>query len=307
MKETNNMKTNISEIKAYTKLLFLVVLIIGVSSEAISQTSNNEQSKLQKKEIRQSKELMSNASLELQDENFPIAEADYRKAISLNPGSEIPKYNLGNAYYNKNKGSEAMLRYKQAASVATSKAEKHKAFHNLGNVFMNQKKYQDAVEAYKNALRNNPTDDETRYNLALAKEMLEKNPPQGDGGDDDKNNKNEDNKDQKDNKDQQNQDNKSEEGDKGDEKEENDEGDKQNDKKEGDDKEDKGKPDEPKDKDQGKGDKPQQEQKQPVPGQLSPQQVKSLLEAMNNEEKKVQDKMNAEKQKGAKIKSDKDW
>jgi hypothetical protein len=35
--------------------------------------------------------------------------------------------------------------------------------------------------------------------------------------------------------------------------------------------------------------------------------VKSLLEAMNNEEKKTQDKINAEKQKGAKVKTDKDW
>jgi len=303
LKKTNNMKPKLSEITTILKLL-LVVLAFSFSTETFSQTSNKQQTKLQKKEIRQSKELMSNASLELQDENFPVAEADYRKAISLNPGSEIPKYNLGNAYYNKSKSSEAMLRYKQAASVGTSKAEKHKAFHNLGNVFMNQKKYQDAVEAYKNALRNNPTDDETRYNLALAKEMLEKNPPQGDGGDDDNKDKNEDDKD---NKDKQNQDDKSDEGDKGDEKEENDKGDKQDDKKEGDDKEDKGKPDEPKDKDQGKGDKPQQQQQQPVPGQLSPQQVKSLLEAMNNEEKKVQDKMNAEKQKGAKIKSEKDW
>jgi len=298
------MKTNFSEISNILKLL-LVVMIFSASAEAFSQTSNKEQTKLQKKEIRQSKELMSDASLELQDENFPVAEADYRKAISLNPGSEIPKYNLGNAYYNKSKGGEAMLRYKQAASVATSKEEKHKAFHNLGNVYMNQKKYQDAVEAYKNALRNNPTDDETRYNLALAKDMLKKNPPPKGDGDDDKNNKDKDNKDQKDNKDKQNQDDKSDKGDKGDEKEDKDKGDKQDDKKEGDDQKDKGKPDEPKDKDQGKGDKPQKQQQ--VPGQLSPQQVKSLLEAMNNQEKKVQEKMNAEKQKGAKIKSDKDW
>ncbi|HAV54019.1 MAG TPA: hypothetical protein DCX41_03680, partial [Aequorivita sp.] len=46
-----------------------------------------------------------------------------------------------------------------------------------GNTYMNEKKYTEAVEAYKNALRNNPNDDETRYNLALAKDMLEKNPP----------------------------------------------------------------------------------------------------------------------------------
>ena len=299
------MKIENSKIKLILRL-FILMLMIGVSHQGLSQSNNDELTKLQKKEQRQAKELMSNAGMELQKDNFPIAEADYRKAMSLNPGSEIPKYNLGNAYYNKNKINEAKLRYKQAASVATSKKEKHKAFHNLGNVFMNEKKYQEAVEAYKNALRNNPTDDETRYNLALAKDMLEKNPPKNDGGDDDNKDKNDDNKDQKDKQDQQNQDNQNDEGDKGDDKQNDDKGNEKEDKQEGDDKKDKGNPDK-QDEKKNKGDQPQQQQKQPVPGQLSPQQVKSLLEAMNNEEKKVQDKMNAEKQKGAKIKSNKDW
>ena len=53
--------------------------------------------------------------------------------------------------------------------TATSKAEKHKAFHNIGNILMQKEKCKEAVEAYKNALRNNPTDEETRYNLAVAK------------------------------------------------------------------------------------------------------------------------------------------
>ena len=62
-------------------------------------------------------------------------------------------------------------------------------------------------------------------------------------------------------------------------------------------------------KDQGKDGDKEKEQQQPKPGQgqLSPQQVKSLLEAMKNEENKVQDKINAQKVKGAKVKTDKDW
>ena len=239
--------------------------------------------------------MLSEASLALQKDEFPIAEADYRKAIALNPANETGKYNLGTAYYGKSKNAEAMNRFKQAATVATAKPEKHRAFHNLGNTFMNEKKYAEAVEAYKNALRNNPTDNESRYNLALAKDLLEKNPPQDDQGEDENKNK-EDNKENKDKKD---------EGDKDDEKENKDKGDQKDENKEGDNEEDKGQPDEPKDEKDGEGDKPQQQQ--PVPGQLSPQQVKSLLEAMNNEEKKVQDKINAQKQKGAKIKSNKDW
>lgn len=247
---------------------------------------------VQKEEQKAARNFMSEAQQALQNEKFAVAEAKYRKAISLNPKSETAKYNLGTAYYTKEKNEQAMLRFKQAAKTATSKAKKHKAFHNLGNTFMNQKMYSEAVEAYKNALRNNPNDDETRYNLALAKDMLKKNPPPPQDKNDKNKDKNKDKKEQ-DKKEQQDQNNQNKDGDKGDKKE---------DKSEGDKNKDQGKPDKPKDE---KGDKPQQQQ--PVPGQLSPQQVKSLLEAMNNEEKKVLDKINAEKQKGSKVKTEKDW
>ncbi len=259
------------------------------------------QSKEQKREVKAAQNYLSEAQQSLQKDEFTTAEADYRKAISLNPKSETAKYNLGTAYYGKEKNAEAMLRFKQAATTATSKSEKHKAFHNLGNTYMNEKKYTEAVESYKNALRNNPNDDETRYNLALAKDMLEKNPPPPEDKDDKNKEQNEDKKDE-DKKDQQDKDDKNKENDKGDDKEDKDKGDPKEDKKEGDKDKDQGKPEKPKDEE---GDKPQQQQ--PVPGQLSPQQVKSLLEAMNNEEKKTQDKINAEKQKGAKVKTDKDW
>lgn len=292
----------ISAIKNITvsinKAIVLVFLLLPLFTWA-----QPEPTKEQKKELKAAQNFLSEAQQALQKDKFPAAEADYRKAISLNPKSETAKYNLGTAYYGKEKNAEAMLRFKQAAQTATSKAEKHKAFHNLGNTFMNEKKYQEAVEAYKNALRNNPNDDETRYNLALAKDMLEKNPPppQDDNKDDKNKDQNKENQDQ-DKKDQQDQDKQNNEGDKGDQKEEQDKGDQNQDKKEGDKDKDQGQPDKPKEE---AGDKPQQQQ--PVPGQLSPQQVKSLLEAMNNEEKKTQEKINAEKQKGAKIKTDKDW
>ena len=56
-----------------------------------------------------------------------------------------------------------------------------------------------------------------------------------------------------------------------------------------------------------KGDQPQQQNQTPKQGQLSPQQVQSLLEAMNNQEKKVQDKVNAKKLKGVPVRGKKDW
>ncbi|MEW7289438.1 tetratricopeptide repeat protein [Aquimarina sp. 2304DJ70-9] len=256
------------------------------------------------------------------DGNFPKAEGEYRKAIAKNPVDPTAKYNLANAYYTSEKYDEATQRYTEATKIATTKAEKHKAFHNQGNTHMEQKKYKEAIEAYKNALRNNPKDDETRYNLALAKKMLEEQEKQNDQSKDDQGgqDENQDKDQNQDNKDQQEGDDKEEkkgdEGEKeqdpkdGDQEDKGDQGEDQKD--EGDEeKNDQGKPkDDQGDKEQDEKDgegKPQGQQPQQVQGQLSPQQVKSLLEAMNNEEKKVQDKINAKKAQGSKVKTDKDW
>ena len=275
-------------LKNISCVIFLLVTTFSIDAQ--------EASKEKQRAIKEAKVSLSEASYELENDNFNFAEAAYREAIALNPKEATGKYNLGNAYYNKKLNDVAMSRYKQAAAVAKTKSDKHSAFHNLGNTYMNEKKYQEAVESYKNALRNNSKDDETRYNYALAKELLEDQEKNG-GGDDDKENEEEDNKEDK--KENQDNENNKKDGEDGDQKDENDEGEKEQDKKEGDDKKDKGNPDEPKEE--------QQEQQKTEPGKLSPQQVKNLLEAMNNEEKKVQDKINAKKQKGKKIKSQKDW
>lgn len=251
--------------------------------------------KEQKKLIKESQEYLSKASENIEENNFPRAEAEYRNAIALVPTDETGQYNLGNAYYKSTLNTEAMRRFIEAANVATTKPEKHKAYHNLGNTFMNSKQYAEAVEAYKNALRSNPTDEETRYNLALAKKMLEDNPKDGGGDGEDKEQDKKENKQDQENKEDQGKDKE------GDEKEKKDQGDQKDENKDGENKEN-AKPDENK---KGENEKPQQQQ--PVPGQLSPQQIQNLLEAMNNEEKKVQDKINAKKQKGTKVKPEKDW
>ncbi len=251
----------------------------------------------------------------IKDGNFPKAEGEYRKAIAKNPVNPTAKYNLANAYYNTEKYDEASQRYTEAVKTASSKAEKHKAFHNQGNTYMEQKKYKEAVEAYKSALRNNPKDDETRYNLALAKQKKEEQQKQDDQNKDNKDNK-DDNKDQKDqNKDKEGEDKEDKKEDKkegeDDKEKKRDEGEDKKDEKGEDKKDEKGDPkdegkDKQEDKKEGEG-KPEEQQPQQVQGQLSPQQVKSLLEAMNNEEKKVQDKINAKKAKGAKTRTEKDW
>ncbi|SFC98414.1 tetratricopeptide repeat protein [Algibacter pectinivorans] len=244
------------------------------------------------------------------NEDFVSAEMAYRKAISEQPTGATGAYNLGTSYYKSGNFNEALYRLEQAVKTASTKSEKHKAFHNIGNILMQNEKCKEAVEAYKNALRNNPTDNETRYNLGVAKVCAEQQQQQDDQNKEDKDNKDEKQDDNKENQGQkENQDNKDKEGeDKEDKKDKKDEGD--DDKKEGEDEKDEdGKPKDEKEDKGNEGDKEKEDNKKPQqqPGQLSPQQIKSLLEAMNNQEQKVQEKMNAEKQKGVKIKTDKDW
>jgi len=271
----------------------------------ISVFSQEDQEKLQQ----QSNEYIVEAQEALSENKFANAEASYRKAIAKDPSNMKAKYNMGNLYHAKEKSLNAEQRLKEAVEIAETKEEKHQIFHNLGNSYMQQKNYQEAVNAYKNALRNNPGDDETRYNLALAKKKLEEdkqNPDQNDKQDQDKQDKDE-NKDQ--NQDKQDENN---EGEGGDQEKENqkpeDEGENEKDKKEGDQNEDKEEQEgDEKKEDKGQGDEKQQQKPKPTQGQLSPQQIQSLLEAMNNEEKKVQDKINAQKAKGVKVKAEKDW
>jgi Ca-activated chloride channel family protein len=233
------------------------------------------------------------------DDDFIEAEKKYRLGVSAKQNNVVGSYNLGNAYYRSELYDEAMLRHLEAIKNSVSKLEKHNAYHNIGNTLMQQKRCQEAVSAYKDALRNNPTDNETRYNLALAQECAkEQGNGDGDGDDEDKDKDKDKDKDDKENSDE----NKDKE-----EKNKDKEGEDE-DKKEGNDKEDEdGKPKEDKGNQENKDPNKDKGRPKPQPGKISPQQVKNLLEAMNNEEKKVQEKMNASKTKGIKVKSEKDW
>jgi tetratricopeptide (TPR) repeat protein len=214
------------------------------------------------------------ANSEFEDKQYANAEAEYRISLSNNPKKSISAYNLGNAIYKQNNNSEALFSYENAIKNSTVRPEKHSAFHNSGNIYMKEKNYSAAVEAYKNALRNNPNDEETRYNFALAKKMLKNNPPKKDDKKDKKDKKKDKKKDdKKDKKDDKKKDDKKN----GDQKNKNDQ---------------KNNPD---------------AQPKPKPGGIQKERVQNLLDAVNNEEKKIQDKVNAKKVKGKPIQTEKDW
>lgn len=272
---------------------FIVVLFLFISSFGFSQEEEKKE-----KELNESKNLTWEGNKNLANKKFAEAEVAYRKAISKSDENAAAPFNLGNAYYNNETYSEAFGRFKQAGETATEKKDKHMAYHNMGNVFMKRKEYEKAVEAYKEALRNNPTDEETRYNLALAKDMLKKE--QDEQKNEDKNKEDKDEKKDQDKKD----DNK--EGDNEDENKDKKDGEKGKDKKEDGDK---GKKDDKKEQEDKKPEQGNNEKdkKQPRPNQLSKQQIQNLLEAMQNEEKKVQQKIDKKKVKGVKLKNQKDW
>lgn len=272
-----------------------LLLLIGCSVH--SQEGEKEDAQA----LRESQNLTWEGNKELSENNFVAAEVDYRKAISKSGKNVAAPFNLGNAYYNKETYGEAFGRFKQAGESADDKSDKHRAYHNMGNVFMKRKEYEKAVEAYKEALRNNPGDEETRYNLALAKEMLKKEQ------EDQKNDQKDDNKENQDQEDKEDKNKDQKDGDKGDEdnEDEKEDGDKDDEQKEENEEGDGDKKEEQK-KEPDQGDQ-EEEQKQPRPNQLSKQQIQNLLEAMQNEEKKVQEKINAQKVKGVKVKNEKDW
>lgn len=127
------------------------------------------------------------------------AETQYRKAISKNGRNSQAVYNLGCALMMQQKDSMAMLQYQQAAKMESNPYRKSMSYHNMGVIMQQHQQYAQAIECYKNALRCNPQDNETRYNLALCKKLLKNQPQQNN-----KNNKNDKNKNNKNNKDNKN-------------------------------------------------------------------------------------------------------
>ena len=253
------------------KILINYFLLIFISTGTLMSQQNEYESLIKK----------GNNSFE---ENTVLTEQNYRKAISVSPEFVKGQYNFSNNLYENEYYDEALLNQIEASKYAKSTIDKHQIFHNIGNILMKKKMCKEAVEAYKNALRNNPNDEESRYNLALAKDCAkeDKNEKESEGEDEDedkeKDKEKDNNEDQKDDKDQQ-----------GDEEKEN-EDQKENNK---DDKDQQGD-------DKNKDNKPREKK-------LSPQQIKNILEAMNQQESKVLEKMNAKKLKGVKLKNEKDW
>ena len=106
------------------------------------------------------------------DSLFIKAEVDYRKALEINPKSTDAMFNLANALLMQQKAQEAMEQYESVSKIEKDKEKLAQIYHNMGVILQSSKQLPQCIEAYKESLRNNPKDDETRYNLALAQKHL---------------------------------------------------------------------------------------------------------------------------------------
>jgi len=133
------------------------------------------------------------------------SEVNYQKAIAANPSNAQAVYNLGNAKLAQQNDTAALPYYNQAAKMEKNKRRRAQSYHNIGVIYQSHQQYGEAIEAYKEALRCNPNDDETRYNLALCKKQQkqqnqQQKQNQNQNKNDQKNQQNKDNKDKDQNK-----------------------------------------------------------------------------------------------------------
>lgn len=205
--------------------------------------------------------------------DYAGAQQSYQNALSKNAESEAGNYNMGNTYYQQKNYEEAIKQYQKTAQTTNDPQVRAQAYHNIGNALLEQKKYQESIDAYKQALRNNPDDAETKYNLAYAQKMLQQQ----------QKNQNQ-NQDQK-NQDQQKQDQQKKDQNKDQQKNQQDQ---QN-------------------QDQQDQANKEKQQQQSQPKQFSKDELDRIMQALNSDDKNVQDKINAQKVKAVDIDIEKDW
>jgi Ca-activated chloride channel homolog len=227
----------------------------------------------------QTNEYIRKGNANFQSNDFKNAEEYYNKALSKNNQSVEAAFNLGDALFRQEKYEDATKQFDKITNLTDDKNIKSLSFYNKGNALLMDKKIEESIAAYKNALRNNPSNEAARYNLAFAQKLLEKQ--QQEQQEEKKQDKNE----EKENKEEQ---------EKNDQQEENQQEDNQQ-------------KEENKNEEQNKNEQKEQEQPQPKKDELSKEDAQRLLDAMNEQEKDTQDKLLEQKVKGKKIVIEKDW
>ena len=117
--------------------------------------------------------LVRSGNTDYKNGHYKDAEINYRKALTKAPESEKATFNLGNSLYKQNNFDEAASQYLKLAQSEKKVTSKANVYYNLGNSLFESKKYKESIDAYKMALRQNPKDEDTRYNLSYAMTKLQ--------------------------------------------------------------------------------------------------------------------------------------
>ncbi|MBO4826708.1 MAG: VWA domain-containing protein [Prevotella sp.] len=176
--------------KPKTQSLRMLLVLVLMACAMFNPLASNAQS---------DRQFIRNGNRMFRMQEFAKSEVEYRKAVAKNPNNPQAVYNLGCALMSQQKDSAAVIQFQNAGKMETSKMRKAMAYHNIGVLCQQHQMYGEAIEAYKEALRNNPKDNETRYNLALCKRQ-QKNQPQDKDKNKEKQEKKEQQQDQQQNK-----------------------------------------------------------------------------------------------------------
>ena len=155
--------------KNITLNIFAIVLIFPISLWATNETDTS--TKKERNYIRQ-------GNVQYAENHYRDAEVFYKKALELNPASEIAKFNLASSLM-KQSGSaqadspnnpivQADSIFKNLAQNAVNKKVAENSYYNLGNISFDKQDYAQSIEMYKSALRINPENNDARENLRLA-------------------------------------------------------------------------------------------------------------------------------------------
>lgn len=240
------------------KTLLILLLVLGFSLQGTYAQS-------EKKAVRK-------GNKEFKKEQYLDSEISYRSALEQNKESYKARFNLGDALYKQDKYEEAGSTFEGLTQGDASQKRRADAYYNLGNSFFKNEQLEESIEAYKEALRLNPNDFETKYNLAQALRLIEQqeNPENqdqdqnedGDGEGDDNQQDQQQNPDENEDEQDQNQDNSQDD---------------------------------------------QQQQQEEREQQISPEDAQRMLDAIQDKEKEIQERLKEEKAKEAKVKVEKNW
>lgn len=218
-----------------------------------------------------------------EDGEYGEAEVQFRKAENINHESFEAEFNTGTALYAQEKYEETVKQYQSLLEQTDDTEKEASIWHNIGNSLLEAQQYEPSIEAYKNSLRKNPSDMDSRYNLAYAKQKLNEQQQQQQNQDDQNQDKSEDQQDQEEKKDQE----------------------QKNDQQEQDDQQEQ---EQNKDQQEQEEDKDQQDQKQqPQPQEISKEDAERMLKAIQQQEKDVKEKVDKKRAAAAKVKTEKDW